>query len=61
MGWAGWFWSPNGGSSELVDDADTSEGMESVSEGGGVTRRGELRSADRGMESIVSKVFSRSW
>ena len=47
MGWAGWFGCPNGGSSELVDDADTSEGMESVSEAGGVTRRGELRSADR--------------
>ena len=35
--------------------------MESVSEGGGVTRRGELRSTDRGMVSMVSKAFCRSW
>ena len=45
----------------MVDDAEDSEGMESVSEEEGVTRRGELRSADRGMESIVLNMFLRSW
>ena len=61
MGWAGWFGNPKRGSSELVDESDTREGMESVSEAGGVTRRGESRSAERGMELIVLKVFRRSW
>ena len=35
IGWAGWFGNSKRGSSELVDESDTREGMESVSEAGG--------------------------
>ena len=50
-----------GGSSEFAADSDSREGMESVSEGGGVTRRGDLCSTDRGMVSMVLNAFRRSW
>ena len=41
--------------------SDSRSGIESVSEAGGVTRRGLFRRAERGMVSIVLKVFCRSW
>ena len=41
--------------------SDSRSGIESVSEAGGVTRRGLFRRAERGMVSIVLKVFRRSW
>ena len=40
--------------------SDSRSGIESVSEAGGVTRRGLFRRAERGMVLIVLKVFCRS-
>ena len=49
-----------GGPTELEVDSDIREGMESVSEGGGVARIGELRSTDRGMVPMELNEFRRS-
>ena len=53
--------SGGGRSSESEEGADSREGILSVSDGGGVIRRGWLRSCEMGMLSMVLKKFVRSW